>query len=122
MDIIKIEQLEVFAYHGCKEEEKINGQKFYVDANLYCDVVKIKNNFFGGHITVTGLVTGSDLIAQLKGKKLGEYLLISASMMRFEKDKFLDNITVEDVEKTLKVKVAVVDNDGFEFISNLLES
>ena len=40
MDIIKIEQLEVFAYHGCKEEEKINGQKFYVDANLYTDVVK----------------------------------------------------------------------------------
>lgn len=38
MDCIKIEQLEVFAYHGCNEEEKINGQKFYVDANLYSDV------------------------------------------------------------------------------------
>ena len=38
MDCIKIEQLEVFAYHGCNEEEKINGQKFYVDANLYGDV------------------------------------------------------------------------------------
>ena len=38
MDIIKIERLEIFAYHGCKEDEKINGQKFYVDANLYCNV------------------------------------------------------------------------------------
>lgn len=39
MDIIKIEQLEIFAYHGCNEEEKINGQKFYVDADLYTDVL-----------------------------------------------------------------------------------
>ena len=62
------------------------------------------------------------MIEQLKCKDLGEKLLISSSMLRHEKDKFLDNITVEDVEKTLKVKVAVVDNDGFEFISNLLES
>lgn len=38
MDCIKIRQLEIFAYHGCKEEEKINGQKFYIDANLYTDV------------------------------------------------------------------------------------
>lgn len=38
MDCIKIVQLEVFAFHGCNEEEKINGQKFYVDADLYTDV------------------------------------------------------------------------------------
>lgn len=38
MDCIKIRQLEIFAYHGCNEEEKINGQKFYVDADLYTDV------------------------------------------------------------------------------------
>lgn len=38
MDCIKIRQLEVFAYHGCNEEEKINGQKFYVDADLFTDV------------------------------------------------------------------------------------
>lgn len=38
MECIKVRQLEVFAYHGCNEEEKINGQKFYVDANLYSDI------------------------------------------------------------------------------------
>ena len=43
-------------------------------------------------------------------------------MLRYEKDKFLDDITIEDVEKALNVKIAVVDNDGFEFISNLLGS
>ena len=88
--------------------------------NLYCNVKLIKNNFFGGHITVTGLVTGGDLIEQLKGEKLGEYLLISASMLRHEKDKFLDDVTVEQVEDALKVKVLIIENDGFEFVSNLL--
>ena len=107
------------AYPLIKNIVDIAAKKWH---NLYCDVYAIKNNFFGGHITVTGLVTGGDLIEQLKCKDLGEKLLISSSMLRHEKDKFLDNITVEDVEKTLKVKVAVVDNDGFEFISNLLES
>ena len=106
------------AYPLIKNIVDIAAKKWH---NLYCDVYAIKNNFFGGHITVTGLVTGGDLIEQLKCKDLGEKLLISSSMLRHEKDKFLDNITVEDVEKTLKVKVAVVDNDGFEFISNLLE-
>ena len=107
------------AYPLIKNIVDIAAKKWH---NLYCDVYAIKNNFFGGHITVTGLDTGGDLIEQLKCKDLGEKLLISSSMLRHEKDKFLDNITVEDVEKTLKVKVAVVDNDGFEFISNLLES
>lgn len=107
------------AYPLIKNIVDIAAKKWH---NLYCDVYAIKNNFFGGHITVTGLVTGGDLIEQLKGRDLGEKLLISSSMLRHEKDKFLDDITVEDVERTLKVKVSVVDNDGFEFISNLLES
>ncbi len=88
--------------------------------NLYCDVIQIKNNFFGGHITVTGLITGSDLIEQLKDKDLGEELLISSSMLRNEQDKFLDDITTETVEKELNVKLRIIENDGFEFISNLL--
>lgn len=107
------------AYPLIKNIVDISAKKWH---NLYCNVYAIKNYFFGGHITVTGLVTGGDLIRQLKGKDLGEKLLISASMLRYEKDKFLDDITIEDVEKALNVKIAVVDNDGFEFISNLLGS
>lgn len=107
------------AYPLIKNIVDIAAKKWH---NLYCNVYPIKNNFFGGHITVTGLVTGGDLIEQLKCKDLGEKLLISSSMLRHEKDKFLDDTTIEDVEKALNVKVAVVDNDGFEFISNLLES
>ena len=88
--------------------------------NLYCEVVQIKNNFFGGHITVTGLVTGTDLIEQLKDRDLGDELLISSSMLRNEKDKFLDDITIDALENELNVNLKIIDNDGFEFVSNLL--
>ncbi len=105
------------AYPLIKNIVDISTKKWH---NLYCSVKPIKNKFFGGHITVTGLVTGGDLIEQLKGEELGESLLISASMLRYEKDKFLDDVTVEQVEKALNVKVLIIENDGFEFVSNLL--
>lgn len=88
--------------------------------NLYCNVHTIDNRFFGGHITVTGLVTGGDLIDQLKGQSLGEELLISASMLRHEKDRFLDDVTVEQVEAALGLPIRVVENDGYELTEALL--
>ena len=87
--------------------------------NFECRVVPIKNNFFGGKITVTGLVTGTDIIDQLKDKDIGTELLISSSMLRHEGDMFLDSVTVEEVEQALGVKVTVVDNDGWSLISAL---
>ncbi|MBO5105900.1 MAG: DUF512 domain-containing protein [Clostridia bacterium] len=105
------------AYPLIKNIVDISTKKWH---NLYCNVKQIKNNFFGGHITVTGLITGGDLIEQLKGEELGENLLISSSMLRHEKDKFLDDITVRQVENALNVKVLIIENDGFEFVSNLL--
>ncbi len=83
-------------------------------------IFKIKNNFFGNNITVSGLVTGGDIINQLKGEKLGKYLLIPKSMLRHDDDVFLDDTTVKDVEKALKVKVRVVNNDGYDFLNKLL--
>ena len=87
--------------------------------NLECEVVPIKNNFFGGKITVTGLLTGTDIIEQLKGKISGDELLISSSMLRHEGDMFLDSVTVKDVEETLNVKIRVVDSDGWALMSAL---
>lgn len=84
-------------------------------------VYGIKNNFFGERITVSGLVTGGDIIAQLKGKPLGEMLLIPTSMLRHDEEVFLDDSTVGDVEKALGVKVVKVANDGFEFLDALLK-
>ncbi len=87
--------------------------------NLECEVVPIKNNFFGGKITVTGLLTGTDIIEQLKGKISGDELLISSSMLRHERDMFIDSVTVTDVEEALNVKIRIVDSDGWALMSAL---
>lgn len=76
-------------------------------------VYAIVNKFFGETIDVAGLITGGDLIAQLKDKKLGERLLISKTMVKQDENVFLDDVTVEDVEKALGVPVVLVEQDGF---------
>lgn len=87
---------------------------------LRCEVYEIVNHFFGESITVSGLVTGGDLIAQLKGKDLGETLLIPASMLRHEGDLFLDDVSLEEVVQKLGVPVVPVANQGDELLSALL--
>ncbi len=84
--------------------------------NLTCDVVAIRNRFFGETITVAGLVTGGDLIAALKGKDLGEALLIPEVMLRHEKDMFLDSVTVTEVRQTLGVPILCVPCGGAELL------
>ena len=79
-------------------------------------VYAIRNEFFGETITVAGLVTGRDLIGQLKGKKLGQRLLIPASMLRAGERVFLDDVSVEDVERELGVCVTAVNQDGYELL------
>lgn len=94
-------------------------------ANVYKDleveVFPIRNDFFGEMITVSGLITGQDLIAQLKNQKLGERLLIPCNMLRAGENVFLDDITVETVEKELDIPVVVVDEDGASFVRALTQ-
>ncbi len=87
--------------------------------NLNCKVYEVKNDFFGHNITVAGLITGGDIINQLKGKDLGDELLIPDVMLRHENDKFLDDVTVEGLSKALDVKVTVLPTDGYELVSAL---
>lgn len=87
---------------------------------LKCDVYRIRNDFFGETITVTGLITCQDLIAQLKGKNLGENLLVSTSMLRRDSTVFLDDMTVEEAEKKLDVKICPVQNDGYELLDAII--
>ncbi|MCM1022528.1 MAG: DUF512 domain-containing protein [Prevotella sp.] len=94
----------------CGLVEKVRKKWHTID----CSVYKIRNDFFGETITVTGLITGRDLIAQLKGKPLGDKLLLSAGMIRKDGTVFLDDVTVADVERELGVSVRIVENDGFE--------
>ena len=83
-------------------------------------VIAIKNDFFGHTIDVAGLVTGGDLIAQLKGKDLGGRLLIPVNMLRHGGDVFLDDLHVSDVERALGAPVTVVEQDGFDLLDAML--
>jgi putative radical SAM enzyme (TIGR03279 family) len=89
-------------------------------SQLKCDVYRIRNDFFGETITVTGLITAQDLIAQLKGKDLGDELLISSAMLRRDSDVFLDDLTVSDVEKELNVKLTSTNSDGYELLDAIM--
>lgn len=83
-------------------------------------VYKILNDFFGHSITVSGLITGTDLIAQLQGRKLGSRLLLSSNMIRSGESVFLDDITVKEVENTLQTKVNIVESNGKALIDCML--
>lgn len=88
--------------------------------NLKCNVVAVKNNFFGGHINVAGLITATDLEEQLKGKDLGEELLIPSVMLRDGGDMFLDSVTLKELSQKLNIKITPVDNDGFQLVDKIL--
>lgn len=75
-------------------------------------VVPIVNHFFGETIVVAGLVTGRDLMDQLRGKYLGERLLLPDNMLRYHENVFLDDVTVEEVEAALGVPLTFVEQDG----------
>lgn len=83
-------------------------------------VIAILNDFFGHTIDVAGLVTGGDLIRQLKGRDLGARLLIPVNMLRHGGDVFLDDLHVSDVESALGVPVTVVEQDGFDLLDAIL--
>ena len=84
-------------------------------------VAAIKNRFFGEKITVAGLLTGEDLIGQLKGKDLGSRLLITEHMLKSGEPVFLDDVTVEELEKTLQIKVSIVKSGGNDLIRSIIE-
>ena len=85
------------------------------------DIYKIKNNFFGENITVTGLICGGDIIDQLKGKIDAETILLSDCMIKQNTDLFLDDTCISDVEKALGVKIVQVKNTGRDFVDSLLK-
>ncbi len=85
-----------------------------------CNVFPIVNNFFGETITVAGLITGGDLISQLKGKDLGDELIIPKVMLKADEDIFLDDVTLDEARKALDIKITPVSNDGFDYVDVLL--
>jgi Fe-S oxidoreductase, related to NifB/MoaA family len=90
--------------------------------NLTCEVVPVVNDFFGHTINVAGLITGGDIIRQLKGRNLGDELILPNVMLRHEADVFLDDVTVDDLKKELDTKVTVIPNDGYELLNAIIGS
>ncbi len=87
--------------------------------NIRVQVVSIENRFFGENITVAGLLTGQDLLAQLEGLE-AEYLLLSDNMLRQQGDCFLDDMTPNELEQKLRTKIRFVSDSGADLIDALL--
>lgn len=89
---------------------------------LDLNVVAIRNDFFGERITVSGLLTGQDLIAQLKDLPLGDKLLLPQNVLRSGENYFLDDITVPQLEDALQVRVDIVKSSGQDFVETVLNA
>lgn len=107
------------AYEFMSEIADMMMEKF---DKLVIEVVPIKNRFFGETITVTGLLTATDIIDQLKGMDLGDGLFITKAMLKSDEDIFLDNITLDELEKKLGKKITVTRVDGHEFVHAFMKN
>ena len=83
----------------------------FVRVRVHC----IKNNFFGGNVTVTGLLTGQDIAAQAAGQMLSHRLLLPGTTLRSEQDILLDDMSVEELGARLGARVTVIPQDGAAF-------
>lgn len=87
---------------------------------LCIHVYAITNDFFGERITVSGLLTGQDIIRQLKGRQMGKRILLPQNVLRSGEDYFLDDITLGEMEKALQVQVDIVKSSGYDFVHTVL--
>lgn len=92
-----------------------------------CDGLKItvfpvKNEFFGGGVTVSGLITASDILRAVPDASGFDEFFITECMLRNGDDVFLDDISLSELSKRLGVKITPTQNDGYAFIENILDT
>lgn len=83
-------------------------------------VAEIRNDFFGENITVAGLLTGQDIVAQLSGKNLGEELLLPCSVLRMGEEVFLDDMTLDEMKTALQARIVIVKSSGQDLLDAVL--
>ncbi len=93
-----------------------------VAPNIDFEIYPIINHYFGEKITVTGLLTGQDIINQLKEKDLGDVLLLPCNTLKSDEDIFLDDVTLEELQNALQVKVVVVQSSGMDLFNRIIET
>jgi putative radical SAM enzyme (TIGR03279 family) len=96
--------------------QKLMGEYPQLKINIY----PIRNDFFGELITVSGLLTGQDILAQLKGQALGEKLLLPQNILKSGEAVFLDDMTLSELEKALQVPIDIVKSSGQDFLDAIL--
>lgn len=101
--------------------EKCAGELHELAQHIRIFVYPVRNDFFGKDITVAGLLTAQDIIAQLKGKELGSCLFLPDTMLRSGEDVFLDDMTVSELAHSLQIDVVIVKSDGANFLQGILE-
>ncbi|HHX55465.1 MAG TPA: DUF512 domain-containing protein [Clostridiales bacterium] len=89
--------------------------------NIHVNVYIIENEFFGTDITVTGLITGQDIIKQLEDKDLGEVLLLPSVILKHGEDVMLDDLSIADIEEALQTEVTIVNDDGKSFLKAIID-
>lgn len=108
----------VSAYGFIKELSRKLSEKHN---KLKINVHAIINEYFGETITVSGLITGQDIINQLMNRDLGDIIIIPKSMLKSDEHVFLDDVTVEDIQKSLKRDVIVSDVNGKALIDSIIK-
>ncbi len=105
------------AYNFMKEISDRIGKKF---EGIRLEIVPIVNRFFGETITVSGLITGQDLIRQVSEYKEFDKVIIPRTMMKADEEVFLDNLSLEEVSKKMNKEIIVSKVDGKDFIKSIM--
>jgi len=104
--------------NGEKEKALKKLKKYYPD--IIVRNYPVRNDFFGELITVSGLLTGQDIIRQLRDRDLGSMLYLPENLLRSGTDVLLDDMTIGDISEELKVPVGIIKNDGLDFIEKIV--
>ena len=106
---------------GLSFVEELNDfvERLAVRTGVSCSVISIQNTFFGAGVTVAGLITGADLLDQLKGRDLGQAILLPDVMLKEGDHVFLDDITVEQLQKQLKIEIVVIESTPWGILEGM---
>ncbi|MDF1616373.1 DUF512 domain-containing protein [Petrocella sp. FN5] len=123
MNHISIKETKITLVTGKLFEPILKKLMYMLEAkvqNLKLQVIGIENNFFGPQITVSGLLTGKDILHQLKTVDLGQHLYLPDNILRDGEEVLLDDTTVSDMEKAIGIPMAFIDCFGSDLIQSIL--
>jgi NifB/MoaA-like Fe-S oxidoreductase len=98
---------------------ELTGEIMECFPHIQVNVFAIENRFFGEKITVTGLLTGQDIIDQLKEKDLGDILLLPCNVLKADEPVFLDDISLEELRQALQVQVNIIQSEGANLVDQI---